>query len=364
MLPRPRRASPSLAVCARALVTILLVAVPLAADVNRIVLRVNDQIATLFEFEQRRQARVGEIQRADLPPDRRQRLLAEVGEQTLREMYEELLVLSRANQLDVRVSDRDVDRAVEDAKASFNIQSDEAFRQALAGSGLTLDEFRQQMRKNLLIREVMGREVQQKVQLEEEDLRRYYRAHPEEFSEPRRLRVREVVVPGGPRAAEVAARVRDLLAADDQDELSALAESGEAGGLVQLGWVEQGDLESALEAAIWELDAGDVSEPVAARGGLHVVEVLEVQAARLLEFGEVEERIQRKLRAERFQSEMSSFFERLERTSYIVAQPPPEAAGFRAATTAQPPEELMSPPPAEQPEEPPAAAPDGDSGSR
>ena len=49
------------------------------ADINRIVLRVNDEIATLWEFQQRRRSRIAEIQRADLPPERRQRLLADVG---------------------------------------------------------------------------------------------------------------------------------------------------------------------------------------------------------------------------------------------------------------------------------------------
>ena len=59
---------------------------------------------------------------------------------------------------------------------------------------MTLDDLADQMRRNLLIRAVMGREVQQKIELEEEDLRRYYRDHPDEFSRPRRLQVREVVV--------------------------------------------------------------------------------------------------------------------------------------------------------------------------
>lgn len=315
----------------------LAAALPAAADVNRIVLRVNDEIATLYEFEQRRGSRIQEIQRADLPPERRQRLLAEVGTQTMREMYEELLVLSRADQLDITVSDRQVQAAVRQTRERFGIDSEEQFRAALEASGMTLDDLAEQMRRNLLIREVMGLEVQQKIELEEEDLRRYYRDHPEEFSRPRRLQVREVVVPEeGADSAEaraaLAAEVRAaLLAGDDGAEaLAELARKGQVTGVLELGWVERGDLEPALERGIWQLEPGALSEPIAARGGLHVVEVVGEEPARLEPFADVQEAIRDKLRGERYEEELTDFLAELEQSSFVVQNPPPEAAGFRA----------------------------------
>ncbi len=207
---------------------------------------------------------------------------------------------------------------------------------------MTLDDLGEQMRRNLLIREVMGREVQQKISVEEEDLRRYYRNHPDEFSTPRRLEVREVVVPDSAAADPaaryaIAAEVADALrvGAEGEERLAELAAAGQAGSVVQLGWVEQGDLEPALESAIWELGAGELSEPVAARGGLHVVQVLAEEPAALREFAEVQAQIQAKLRSERFQEKMTGFLEELERNSHIVSNPPPEAAGFRAARVSE-----------------------------
>ena len=321
------------------LVLVALLAAAVAADVNRIVLRVNDEIATLYEFEQRRRSRISEIQRADLPPERRQRLLADVGAQTLREMYEELLVLSRADQLDIRVSEREVEAAVAQAKDQFGIESDEEFQAALASSGMTLDDLGQQMRRNLLIREVMAREVQQKIALEEEDLRRYYRDHPDEFSRPRRLQVREVVIPDAAAAdaaarSELAAEARSALlaGADGAERLADLADAGQSTSLLELGWIERGDLEAALEREIWNLEPGTVSEPIAARGGLHLVEVVAEEPARLQPFIDVQEAIRNKLRAGKYQEEMTSFLAQLEENSHVVQNPPPEAAGFRVAT--------------------------------
>ena len=346
------------------------------ADVNRIVLRVNDQIATLYEFEQRRRSRVRDIQRADLPPERRQRLLAEAGEATLREMYEELLVLSRADQLDIRVSDREVQAAVQQTREQFGIESEEEFRAALAASGMTIGDLEEQMRRNLMIRDVMGEEVQQRIQLEEEDLRRYYRDHPEEFSRPRRMQLREVVVPeaaeGDAQAhAELAAEVRSALLAGGEgaETLAELADAGQATGILDLGWIERGDLEAALERAIWDLEPGAVSEAIAARGGLHVVEVLDVEEARLQPFADVSVEIRNKLRQSRYQEELTNFLAELEENSFVVQNPPPEAAGFRAAAERPVPDELsgfaLAPDTAPRSalEAPAEAAPEPESGS-
>lgn len=306
------------------------------ADVNRIVLRVNDQIATLWEFQQRRAGRIRDIQSADLPPERRQRLLADVGAQVMREMFEELLVLSRARQLDIEVSDREVADAMAQTRQQFGMETDEEFRAALASSGMTIEDLAGQMRRNLMIREVMGREVQPKIQLEEEDLRRYYRDHPDEFSRPRRLEVREVVVPDEAGASdeerqELATAVREALlaGAEGAGRLAELAEAGQATGLLELGWIERGDLEPALERGIWELEPGAVSQPIAARSGVHVVEILAEEEARLEPFADVQDQIRNKLRSGRYGEEMSKFLADLERDSYIVQNLPPEAAGFR-----------------------------------
>jgi parvulin-like peptidyl-prolyl isomerase len=316
---------PRTSAVSRLVLALVLLSGGAAADVNRIVLRVNDEIATLYEFEQRRRSRIQEIQRADLPPERRQRLLADVGAQTMREMYEELLVLSRADQLDIRISDREVEAAVAQAKAQFGIESDEEFRTALAASGMTVDELGEQMRRNLMIREVMGREVQQKIQ-------------PDEFSRPRRLRVREVVIPDEAAAseeerAELADAARSALLAGEEgtEALAALADAGQITGVLELGWIERGDLEPALEGAIWDLEVGAISEPIAARGGRHVLAVTAEEEARLQPFGDVQEEIRNKLRAGRYETEMANYLAELEENSFVAQDPPPEAAGFRLA---------------------------------
>lgn len=331
----------------------LLAAAAARADVNGIVLRVGDRIATLYDYRQRYAERLQIIQRRETDSQRQAELLAGAGRTTFCELFQEMVVLARADQQRLEVSDEQVEEAVAQSKESLGIETDEQFQQALQASGMTEEVLREQMRKNLLVQQVMGSQIRDRVQLDEEDLRRYYQSHLDDFRVPRRVHLREVVVlESAAASAEARALLASTLAARAADEgLAAAAAQGEAGAVgevLDLGWVESGDLDPSLEAAVWELPAGAVSEPVAARGGLHVVEVAEVEEAHLLSFADVRDRIEERERQRLIGEEMGSFMAELVETSYIVEQPPPEAVGYREGCLA-----------GEAAEEPTLEAPEG-----
>ncbi len=321
------------------LVLCLIAALQARSEVNRIVLRVNDRIATTYDYQIRRAESIAALRRAqNLTPEELQEALARVGEKVMSELFDELLVLSRADQLGVAPTSSAVANAVEQTKASFGIESAEDFQAALASNGMTLEQFREQMRKNLMLREVMNREVQPRVELEEEDLRRYYQSHRDDFEEPERLNLREVIVlessgADARRMAELAGELREqLLSGKKLDEaVVEYAEKGLVTQPVDLGWVEIGDLDQDLEEAVWGLAVGEVSTPILARGGLHLIQVAERQEARLKPFSEVQQEIELKERQRKYQEEVREYMDELEARSYIVANPPPEAAGFRRA---------------------------------
>ncbi len=310
---------------------------PLAAATDQIVLRVNERIVTSRDYERRLAARVDTIRRSDrLSAEQRQELIASAGEMTLTELFEELLVLSRADQLGITVTAEDLARAVARAKSASGIQTDEQFEAALAESGMTRDDFERQVRTNLLVQEVMRREVQPRVAVNEEDLRRYYQSNAAEFRIPERLQLREVVVleSSGLSLVERAQLAQDLRSqilagASLAVVVAPFAGEGVTSSVLDLGWVEPGDLDPDLEEAVWGLEAGAVSEPVLGRGGLHLVEVTDRTAERQPPFSEVEGEIRQRLQNQRFQEQVQRYMEELQASSYVVAQPPPEAAGFR-----------------------------------
>lgn len=319
-----------------------------SAEVNEIVLRVNDRIATTYDYNSERLERFQAIQQAEsLTEEKKQELLAVLGETVMKDLFEQLLMLSRADQLKIQISPSEIDEAVERTKQNFGIQNQAEFKAALETSGMTEERLRGRLEKTLLTQSVMGQEVYSRVSVDEEDLRRYYQSHADEFQVPQRLSLREVVVLessglNDDDLALLAEEIRQQLSTgrDIEEVVAPYLEEGVSSGVVDLGWVEVGDLNQDLEEAVWGLEAGGVSPAVEARGGLHILVVAEREEARLLEFLEVQDQIRSIEQGRLMQDEMAKYIEELKKNSYVVANPPPEAAGFRASLATSLPSEL------------------------
>jgi parvulin-like peptidyl-prolyl isomerase len=316
----------------------------LHADVlNRVVLRINDQIATLYDFQQHREEIVRDILHRDPSGDDRQRQLAQAGEVAYADLFRELLLQSRADQLGVEITDAQVDTAMAQLKQNYNLKTDDELKAALAQSGMTEVALRAQIKNQLRVQEVRGREVQSRVKVDEEDQRRYYRKNLETFRQPEQLQLREVVVldEGSPGAAgerqRVAGEIRAKVLGGGSlaDAVADTSKKGVTSGAVDLGWVSPGDLDKNLETAVWKLAKGAISDPVQARGGLHLVQVLDRRESRVPPFSEVQASIQAKEQERVFRLESSKYMTELEKKSLIVANPPAEAANFRRQLASQ-----------------------------
>ena len=313
-----------------------------AEVVNRIVLRVNDQIATLRDYETRRAELARDVSHRDnMDPEEKSRLLEQVPELVFRDLYQELLLESRAQQLSVEIARTQVDSSIENMKKNFGIKTEEEFQAALAQSGMTETQLRASLEKQMRIREVIDREVRPRIKLVEEDLRRYYRKNIEQFRLPAQVQLREVVVldQGGlPTAAErarVAAEIRQAVAGGKSlaDAVAELQPKGITSNVNDLGWVTKGDLDPSLELAAWELAPGAITEPVAGRGGLHLLQVVERRESRIPLFSEVSQQIEAREQERVYSEEFTKYMAELEKKSLVVAEPPQEAADFRNLIT-------------------------------
>ena len=328
-----RRTLPSLF-----LVLALTAPAALRAEVlNRIVLRVNDHIATLYDYQQRRYELAREVMRREMDPQEREEVLRNLPQVVFRDMLQDLLLQSRAQQLAVTVPDAQIEGAVEQMKQNFGIKTEEEFQAALAQSGMTEAQLHEQLRDNLLAREVMEREVRSRIKLNEEDLRRYYRKNTEQFRRPEQVQLREVVVldqnglPTAEERAKTAAEIREAAAGGKSlaDVTTTYRDMGITSNVIDLGWVSTGDLDPALEAAAWKLKPGEVSEPVAGRGGLHLLQVIDRHESGIPPFSEVAAQIEANEQNRVYNEEVAKYMAELETKSLVVADPPQEAADFR-----------------------------------
>ncbi len=310
---------------------------PAGAEVlNRVVLRVNDQIATLYDYQRRRAETMRQIEQGIQDPAERRTALDQAAENVFRDMFQELLLSSRADQLAVEVTDQEVDERLAKIRDNLGIKTDADFQTALRQNEMTLEGLRSQTRKNLRIGEVMQKEVTSKIKVKDEDLRRYYRLHVEQFTVPEQVQLREVVVledSGLPAAerAHIAAAIRAAVLSGKSlaDAVAPYAGKAQASSVVEIGWVSPKDLDPKLEAAAWKLPKDGMTEPVAARGGDHLLQLIDRHPQHVKPFGEVQAAIQQQEQERIFREESIKYMADLETRSLVVADPPPEAASFR-----------------------------------
>jgi len=321
-----------------AILLLLLLAPPLGAeDLNRVVLRINDRIATLYDFEKRRADTLQDMLRREQDPAERTKLAAQIGEIVFGNLFQDLLLESRADQLGIETSDAQMEAEITRIKKSFGIETDEQFHEALAQSGMTEEGLRERLRNDLRVRSLMGQEVSSRVQLKEEDLRRYYRKHQEDFRLPEQRQLKEVVVldqgglPNAEERARIAGEIRQqTLAGKKFDEVvTPYVAAGWVSKVADLGWVSPHDLDATLEAAVWKLAPGSLSEAISGRGGLHILQVVDRRDSRIPPFSEVSQQIEAKEQNRVYSEEMRKYMAELEQHSLIVAHPPEEAKNFR-----------------------------------
>ncbi len=366
--PRSARAYRPLAAMILALTVWAQAARPAAADtVNRIILRVNEEILTLHEFEMRKASEIsGLLANQRLSSDQRQERLGQVGRAVMQNSFSEMLLLSFANQRSIRITDSEVEEAVRDLLTRQGIENDDQLQQALAGSGMTLDDLRANTKRELLWQQVVGSEVRPRVDIGEEELRAYYRSHQDEFRVPEQRWLKEIIVleSSGLEDAElkrVAEEIRAKLAGGDDPAavVESYKEKEITTGVVDLDWLRAEELESSLSDAAWALAPGDYSPPVAARGGYHILHVAGLREAKLRPLEEVQDFIMRREYGKRFDIELRNFLAELEQHSYIHEDLPEEAVGYRAMMADFQPEDeielfrapVLEPPEEDEPEE-------------
>jgi peptidyl-prolyl cis-trans isomerase SurA len=318
------------------LATVLLCA-PAAGEItNRVVARVNDRILTLYEYDTRFQEALQTLQ--DVPQDalERQKVLDELARNVMRTLWDELLILSRADQAGLTVTDSEVDEQIAAVMEANNFGTIEQLNAALTASGMTMSRYRDQLSRQLTYRKLIGREVFQRLDIEEEDLRRYYRDHPEEFEVPEEVQVQEVVVldAGDVVALEASAtRVREaLISGTPMAELATVFEDVALSDVIDLGWVVVDDLDAQIAAALAGLEVGSYSEAVEARGGLHIAHLLDRREAHVRPFTEIEPELRQQQENLRLDAEITEYLIELENKAFFTLDPPPEAVGFRSST--------------------------------
>ncbi|HTD22752.1 MAG TPA: SurA N-terminal domain-containing protein [Terriglobales bacterium] len=97
----------------------------------------------------------------------------------VKSMIAEEIVLQRAEKLGLLASDEEVDSKINEFKAP---NTEEGFQRWLKDQGLTLDELKRGIRRQLTIEKVYNKEINSKINVTDADIANYYNQHKTQFN--------------------------------------------------------------------------------------------------------------------------------------------------------------------------------------
>ena len=292
-----------------------------AKVVERIIARVNSEIVTQKQFEQKQQElRVQlahEYSGADLESQ-----FKEQSKNLLRDLIDQDLMVQKAKDLDIKV-ESDVVKRLDEIRKEGKFDTQEELQAEVEKQGMVWEDFEDNIRRNLLMREVIGREVGSRIIVSHADTRKYYEAHKQDFAFPEGVHLAQILISTDSRKAEEAEkRGNDVLAelkagakwADMARKYSDHASAQDGG---DIGFFKEGTLAPAIADAIAKLDNNETTGLIQTKFGYMIVKVIERRKQGIANYEEIEPRVSELLYNQKMEPALREYLRTLRKESYI-----------------------------------------------
>jgi len=297
--------------------------------VEAIVIRVGDRIVTRTQYARRLRDGFTEIEQNSTSPGETATKKEELRKNLSNDLIAELLIKDRADRLGLTVTADELKDAMSRLKDQYGIKSDADFDESLRKSGMVRTDMEARLRDTILMNKVFGRELRQREELADKELRERYDREKERFRLPERARLREIIVIKPDDASKVEAarqRATDLAAQARTGDFAKLATSSSDAGTKakggDLGEVARGELLPDLDKAVFNASAGSVLGPIETKSGWHILKVETRLPSEVPAFESVKDRLRKDASEDAWQRDYKAYIDRLRKDAFIQINEP------------------------------------------
>jgi peptidyl-prolyl cis-trans isomerase SurA len=258
-----------------------------AVVVDRIVAVVNDEIITLYDLNKTLQPYEENIRALGYSPEKARKTLFKLRTDLLNKLIDEKLADQQIKKNNIKVSTQEIDMTIERLK-EMRSYTDEDLRAGLAQQGLTMEEYRENLKQQLLRRNLVNREIKSKIVVTNEDIEKYYNDHREKYAGKAKYHIWNMAI----RFSAYADAAEKQMAAEKMEAVltklkqgvsfeSLVKETPSAPGMpvgADLGLYELDELSPELRQVVQNMKAGQYSSLLNTDNGIQIVFVEEVLA--------------------------------------------------------------------------------------
>jgi peptidyl-prolyl cis-trans isomerase SurA len=314
---------------------------PADTVVEEIIARVNNQIVTRTEYVRSRDQLKQEVQQQE--PAIADKAFAEKQKDVLRDLVDQQLLLQKGKDLGI-TGDTELIKRLDEMRKEMKIETMEELEKAAEAQCASYEDFKQNLRNQIITQRVIGQEVGSKLALNKEDVKKFYEQHRAEMEQPESVRLSEILIapktpvkpaPAAgekaepPTEAETAAAL-EAAKAQAQDLLDQFHKGAKFADLAKkfsngpsakdggdLQRFKRGELSKDLEDKVFALKAGEVTDVIRTKQGYVILQTTEHQAAGIPTLKEAEPRIQDALYMQKLQPALRSYLATLREEAYI-----------------------------------------------
>ncbi len=329
--------------------------------VEEIIARVNSEIITRSDFERSKDQLRDEVKQQD--PANADKLYAEREKDVLRDLIDQQLLLEKGKDLGI-TGDTELIKRLDQMRKDMKLDTMEDLEKAATAQGISYEDFKQNMRNQIVTQKVIGQEVGSHLSITKEEEQQFYDQHKNELEQPESIKLSEILIAPKKPAADASAKTEpaetggaaDPKTTDPKTEGAnneAAKQAEEAGALAaadakandllkqirggasfediakkysdgpsaaqggDLGVFKRGTLAKELEDRTFAMKAGEVTDVIRTKQGFVILKVSNHQTAGIPPLKEVENRVQDALYYEKLQPALRAYLTKLREEAYI-----------------------------------------------
>src|SRR5258707_735457 len=146
--------------------------------VEEIIARVNSQIITRSEFARSKDQLKDDVKQQK--PADADKVYAERERDVLRDLIDQQLLIEKAKDLGI-TGDTDLIKRLDQMRKEMKLDTMEELEKAATAQGISYEDFKQNMRNQLITQKVIGKEVGSHLSIQKDEEARFYEEHKKEM---------------------------------------------------------------------------------------------------------------------------------------------------------------------------------------
>jgi len=282
--------------------------------IDRIVAIVNGEIITLFELNEQVKPYLEKFRGKELGTAEK-KAIWELKKQALDQMINDILLRQEAEKYKIKVSDMEIENFIRQFKQRNNL-TEEQFLNQLKLQGLTREDYKREIRNNILKHRLIAAMVKRKVVVTQEEIEKYYQEHKQDFTKEKKVYLKLILVP----TREEAKQIRDKIVSGKMSFEEAARKFSRGPGAKSggdIGLIDWKNLAKEWKRAIKDLKEGEISVVFSLNNHGAILKVEKLQSGEPKPLKEVEDEIRNIIYQPRLEQRFKEYMRTLREKAII-----------------------------------------------